>query len=687
MSKIKVLQFTKYISLFFLLVVINYQSLAQSFFANGSARAIEGSSCYELTSAIGWQLGSVWYADKIDLAKDFDLEFELNFGGNDAGADGIVFVLQTVGNRAIGLSGGGIGFEGFSPSLGVEFDDWQNNNMGDIAADHVAILRNGSVDHNSVNSIAAPVPALVSGGNIEDNTNHLVRITWVAATNLLEVWFDCDKRQSTTIDIQNSIFGGENEVFWGFTSSTGGANNRQIACLRDDILVQDTFSLCRGETIPLNAKESFDGTYSWTPTDFLDDPTSRTPECSATIPYTYFVEYKDRCNNTFLDTVDVRIDEPFTMDEGEDTLLCNGLRYAFDLRNEYDSVLWNNGLRSARISWQEAGFYRLRAWKGVCYDDDSFTIRTDISPTIAISGDTIFCEDGSTEISLEVAPVSALFAWQDANTELSRFFDETTAIEVSASNECADVTENYNVREIFLPDLDLGVDSTLCEGDTIRLTVSQQAHLEYEWSSGETTNSIGITEEGEYSVIISEADLCENFDTITFVGVPFPSIGLVDDVLLCSNEEIILSVTNEFGTVLWDNRVEGNTFLLKNIEGEITVKSVNQCGVDSTSLFINLTDCYCRVWLPNALTPNADNLNETLQPTLDCPKLETYNLKVYNRWGEQVWESSDASESWDVNYKGKAVQSGVYFWVAQWSGVANGLVERFADKGILHVIR
>ena len=145
-----------------ILLFASISSLAQSYFANGNAKAV-GGSCYQLTSAKDWQLGSVWYADKLDLSSDFDLEFELNFGSKDGGADGIVFVLQTVGNTAIGLQGGGMGFQGFSPSFGIEFDDYHNANVGDITNDHIAILKNGSVDHNSPNSISAPIPALPGG--------------------------------------------------------------------------------------------------------------------------------------------------------------------------------------------------------------------------------------------------------------------------------------------------------------------------------------------------------------------------------------------------------------------------------------------------------------------------------------------------------------------------------------------
>lgn len=673
-------------NLFFCLSLIFTTSVwGQSYFTNGDARAI-GGSCYELTAARNMQLGSVWYADKLDLSKDFDLEFELNFGTNDGGADGIVFVMQTVGIRAIGQSGGGIGFEGFSPSLGIEFDTWQNIDMGDIFADHIAILRNGSVNHTSTNSIAPPIAALPNGGNIEDGVNHLVRITWQAATNRLEVWFDCSKRHSITLDISNAIFGGEREVFWGFTSATGGASNRHVACLRDDILVQDTFTLCKGDTLLLNAKESFDGTYLWTPANFLDDPTSRTPACSSTIPFSYYVEYKDRCNNTFTDSVQIRVDDPFIMNEANDTVLCDGISYSFDLRNEYDSVRWNNGSVNPLISWRDTGLYSLRAWKGVCFENDTFTIQVNSSPTLVISGDSLFCEDEQTEIRVDIQPPSAALIWQDSVVQNPRIFDKTMALSATVRNECGMAVEAYQVREILLPYLYLGEDSAFCEGDTLVLQAPEMASLVYQWSTGQNTSSVKITEPGEYSVLVSEADLCFDYDTITFARIPLPIIGLVEDVLLCKNEEILLSVTNEFGSVFWNNIALGTSFLLKNIEGLITVKSVNECGIDSTNLFVDLIDCYCRIWLPNAITTNNDNLNETLRPTLDCPKLVEYNLTVYNRWGEKLWESQDASQEWDATYKGQKVQSGVYFWIAKWSGIQNGLVERFADKGVFHVI-
>ena len=99
---------------------------AQSYFLNGTAQSL-GGDCYQLTTTQGKQNGTVWYSELIDLSQPFDLNFTMNFGTFDAtGADGMVFVLQDVGTNALGQTGGALGFSGFNPSFGIEFDTWQN---------------------------------------------------------------------------------------------------------------------------------------------------------------------------------------------------------------------------------------------------------------------------------------------------------------------------------------------------------------------------------------------------------------------------------------------------------------------------------------------------------------------------------------------------------------------------------
>jgi hypothetical protein len=75
-----------------------------------------------LTLALNNQSGSIWSNKKIDLSEDFRISADLNFGIlDDSGADGIAFVIQPL-SSDIGTLGGGIGYQGITPSLAIEFD-------------------------------------------------------------------------------------------------------------------------------------------------------------------------------------------------------------------------------------------------------------------------------------------------------------------------------------------------------------------------------------------------------------------------------------------------------------------------------------------------------------------------------------------------------------------------------------
>ena len=70
------------------------------------------------------------------------------FGYNNNGADGIAFLLQQV-NTSVGTSGGGLGYQGISPSFCVEFDTWRNSNNSDPYYNHIAVQKNGNLNHSS----------------------------------------------------------------------------------------------------------------------------------------------------------------------------------------------------------------------------------------------------------------------------------------------------------------------------------------------------------------------------------------------------------------------------------------------------------------------------------------------------------------------------------------------------------
>ena len=216
--------------LFVCFLCFSLNGFAQDYELNGDAIQLNP-DCYQLTDNILNEQGSMWNNNQIDLSQSFNLEFIVNFGNDDMGADGIAFVLQNNGVNSLGAIAQGIGYEGISPSLAIEFDTWNNTNLSDLAIDHVAIQSNGNPDHTSTNNLVGPAAALPGGANIEDGQDYTLQIQWDANTQTIEVFVDCNLTITlNNYDLVNQIFMGNPNVWFGFTSSTGGFSNMHTVC-------------------------------------------------------------------------------------------------------------------------------------------------------------------------------------------------------------------------------------------------------------------------------------------------------------------------------------------------------------------------------------------------------------------------------------------------------------------------
>ena len=212
--------------------LINYQNFdnLSAFTLNGATAGINtggqgvvgpsGARVLRLTNAL-WQAGSAFLTSPFSLAADasFSSYFEFQFTNQiNNGADGIVFTVQTVANTA-GGSGGGIGYQGLSPSVGVEFDNW-NNGRGDGNNDnHAGINVNG----NMASVVRADtLPAQLDSGSVFHSW-----VDYNGASDKLEVRLALTDTRPTaalmsyTVDLVTLL--GTTNAFIGFTSGTGAA--------------------------------------------------------------------------------------------------------------------------------------------------------------------------------------------------------------------------------------------------------------------------------------------------------------------------------------------------------------------------------------------------------------------------------------------------------------------------------
>jgi gliding motility-associated-like protein len=75
------------------------------------------------------------------------------------------------------------------------------------------------------------------------------------------------------------------------------------------------------------------------------------------------------------------------------------------------------------------------------------------------------------------------------------------------------------------------------------------------------------------------------------------------------------------------------------------------------------------LWLPSAFTPNNDGLNDGFGPgnTYCGPAFASFDFIIFNRFGQQVFESHNAGDKWNGTYNGHLAETGVYFYMLQYS--------------------
>lgn len=115
---------------------------------------------------------------------------------------------------------------------------------------------------------------------------------------------------------------------------------------------------------------------------------------------------------------------------------------------------------------------------------------------------------------------------------------------------------------------------------------------------------------------------------------------------------------------------------------KLTVTAANGCSDNISQTILVPGNCYIAV--PNAFTPNSDGLNDFLYP-LNAYKATNLDFKVYNRYGQLVWQTTDWTRKWDGRINGNLQASGTYVWHLTYIDPDKG--KKIDLKGLTSLIR
>jgi gliding motility-associated-like protein len=175
---------------------------------------------------------------------------------------------------------------------------------------------------------------------------------------------------------------------------------------------------------------------------------------------------------------------------------------------------------------------------------------------------------------------------------------------------------------------------------------------------------------------------CRRSDTVNIAYTLKPRVALGNDQAICPGYPIILSpVVNTNWQLRWQDGSSASTFTV-NQPGLYSLTATNNCGSGSDD--INITKGYCKVIVPNAFTPNNDGLNDLFK-VLGVESVTELNLKIFNRWGQLVFETSDKTKGWDGKFKNKLQPNGTFVFILNYK--ENNSVQSVSQKGTFVLIQ
>ncbi len=211
-----------------------------------------------------------------------------------------------------------------------------------------------------------------------------------------------------------------------------------------------------------------------------------------------------------------------------------------------------------------------------------------------------------------------------------------------------------------------------------------------------TTGAINFANStpGNYTVTYTTpGPLCPATATYNLTIEDFPIVDAGPDQTLCVGTQVILSATGA-DTYVWNLGLQNGIPYLPNMgENEFYVEGITAAGCNGydTVMVTVIDDCNPEeeviLWVPNTFTPDGDQYNQTFKPIFYSGYDPFgYELYIYNRWGELIWESHDVSVGWDGSYfKGRKVPDGTYTWKIRFKLVNND--EKRTVIGHLNVLR
>ena len=334
---------------------------------------------------------------------------------------------------------------------------------------------------------------------------------------------------------------------------------------------------------------------------------------------------------------------------------------------------WNDGTTNQNHSNLGAGTYSVTVTdNNLCTSSLSTTIGQPTALTTTILSSNILCfsaSDGSIQLSATGGTLGYTYLWNDGSTLQNRtnLPGGTYTVTVTDQHQCTASAVAVLTQPAAI-NIASQVTQPTCpqngsDGSISVMVTGGNSTYHYAWSNGNTGLSATSLSPGNYAVTVSDGNGCSATESFTLAYLYNYSISTGPSVTIDLGQSVDLNYTvnGNAGTIVsnvWTP--EGtltcsdciNPTAAPNITTTYQITVENQLGCPATdTVTIYVTPDY-DLYIPNAFTPNGDGNNDYFQVYGNLKGLEYFEVQIFNRWGEKVFDSHDIYFRWDGVYKG-----------------------------------
>jgi len=463
-----------------------------------------------------------------------------------------------------------------------------------------------------------------------------------------------------------------------------------------------TIGICAGETVTLEPQAS-GGTgalfYRWS--DGSNRKNYEWPNLQYNLTLNVRVTDELRCQATA--EVSIVVNQPPQFSITGPAQICPGEQVTLEKsitagRPPY-RYIWQDGQSTENIEVapaQTTTYTLIVEDVNGCRDTASYTLEVLPQPNLRIEPGTFIriCTEDTLKIKASGADE---YIWrgpggfQSENADVQIRFPLNGRYDLIGINKQGGCSVSTSVEVVVMPHVlaEIVGPTTICAGET--LVLSSLSRGTYQWSTGEQTREIRLkpTESNIYQLTITGNNGCQDTTQIRVTVQDYPELTLEPQHQLKLGKSVKLVAGTGAGNYQW-SPTEGLSCTDCPDPELQTVQSGRYCvtlsnGTCQSEACTEISvDGKCQVYLPNAFSPNGDQVNDSFCAFSPC--IREGQLWIYDRWGGLVFQTNPggAELCWDGLKQGRELAAGTYVYVLRGLDVLGQAVDL---KGTINLLR